>query len=117
MYYQTVKLDGRHSYHDQFEYVVEFSKHIWVGTGVIDFDRARRWMNRTWGWSQDVITRTTLITRAHDSANTVVQSSDINPHWAYSVEYKNYRIYVAGEAELNWFVLSHPNENHNPDVI
>jgi hypothetical protein len=112
MYYQIVKLDGRHSYHDQFNYVLEFSKSTWVGTGVIDFDRSRQWMNRTWGWSQDVITRTALINRNRDPANTVAQADDINPHWAYSVEYKNYRIYLAGDEELMYFQLAHAQDNN-----
>lgn len=91
--------------------MLEFSKHAWVGTGVVNFDRARRWMNRTWGWSQDVNTRNILVDRKEHPDNTTVQAEDINPHWAYAVEYRNYRIYLAGEAELNWFVLSHPNKD------
>lgn len=110
MRYQVTRLDRRHSYHRQFEYALEFSKSTWSGTGVIDFDRSRRWMNRTWGWSQDVNTRTALIGRLDNPDNHTVQDGDINPHWAYSVEYRDYRIYLASESELNWFVLSHPNE-------
>ena len=113
MRYQVTRLDKRHSYYREFEYVLEFSKKTWSGTGVIDFDRSRRWMNRTWGWTQDVTTRQALISRLENSDNTVVQADDINPHWAYSVEYRDYRIYVAGEAELNWFVLAHPNESNS----
>ncbi len=110
MRYQVTRLDRRHSYSHQFEYVLEFSKSTWSGTGVIDFDRSRRWMNTTWGWSQDVNTRNQLIGRIEDPDNHTVQTDDINPYWAYSVEYRDYRIYLAGEAELNWFVLSHLNE-------
>jgi hypothetical protein len=93
--------------------MLEFSKHIWVGTGVIDFDRSRRWMNRTWGWSQDVSTRGLLLDRLTNPTNHTVQDSDVNTHWAYSVEYRDYRIYLAGETELNWFVLAHPNESNS----
>ena len=113
MRYQVTKLDRRHSYHHNFGYMLEFSKHIWVGTGVIDFDRSRRWMNRTWGWSQDVSTRGLLLDRLTNPDNHTVQDSDVNTHWAYSVEYRDYRIYLAGETELNWFVLAHPNENNS----
>ena len=113
MRYLVTRLDRRHSYHNQFEYVLEFSKSIWAGTGVIDFDRSRRWMNRTWGWSQDVNTRGRLIDRLANPDNHTVQDSDVNPHWAYSVEYRDYRIYLAGETELNWFVLAHPNESNS----
>ena len=113
MRYQVTKLDRRHSYHHNFGYMLEFSKHIWVGTGVIDFDRSRRWMNRTWGWSQDVNTRGLLIDRLTNPDNTTVLHDEINQHWAYSVEYRDYRIYLAGETELNWFVLAHPNESNS----
>jgi hypothetical protein len=113
MRYQVTKLDHRHSHRGQFEYMLEFSKKTWSGTGVIDFDRSRRWMNQTWGWSQDVTTRQALISRLENSDNYTVQDSDINPHWAYSVEYREYRIYLTGEAELNWFVLAHPNESNS----
>ena len=110
MRYQVTRLDRRHSYSGQFQYMLEFSKSTWSGTGVIDFDRSRRWMNRTWGWTQEVDTRSALISRHNNPTNHTVQDTDINPHWAYSVEYRDYRIYLAGESELNWFVLSHPNE-------
>jgi hypothetical protein len=37
----------------------------------------------------------------------VVQAEDTNPHWAYSVAYKDYRIYLASEKELTFFQLAH----------
>lgn len=112
MRYQVTRLDRRHSYRDQFEYMLEFSKGAWVGTGVIDFDRSRRWMNRTWGWSQDVNTRNILVDRIENPDNTAVQADDINPHWAYSVEYRDYRIYLAGDEELMYFQLAHAQDNN-----
>jgi hypothetical protein len=56
MKYHVTQLDGRYSHTGSFGYVLEFSKNTWgtYSTGVLDFDRARRWMNRTYGWSQDV---------------------------------------------------------------
>jgi hypothetical protein len=107
MRYQVTKLDRRHSWCAQFAYMLEFSKNTWAGTGVLDFDRARRWMNRTYGWSQDVETRTALLTRRMDPLNNSVQDEDINLHWAYSVAYKDYRIYLASEKELTFFQLAH----------
>jgi hypothetical protein len=113
MNYEVTKLDRRHSHSYQFDYMLRFSKSTWAGTGVIDFDRSRRWMNRTWGWSQDVDTRTALMSRKENINNHTVQDSDINLHWAYSVAYRDYRIYLNSEAELNWFVLAHPNESNS----
>jgi len=111
MRYEVIKLDKRHSWCAQFAYMLEFSKSTWKGTGVLDFDRARRWMNSTWGWSQDVETRSNLLQRRMDPANTAVQDEDINRHWAYSVQYNDYRIYLTSEKELSWFQLNHPVSN------
>jgi hypothetical protein len=113
MQYHVTQMDRRHAYYSSFRYILEFSKSTWQGTGVLDFDRARRWMNKTWGWSQDVDTRQILLARQGDPANTAVQVEDINQNWAYSVQYKQYRIYLKDEQELNWFVLAHPNESNS----
>jgi len=113
MRYQVTKLDHRHSHKASFNYMLEFSKSARVGTGVLDFDRSRRWMNQTWGWSQDVETRARLKLRKADPVNTAVQEDDINQHWAYSVQYRDYRIYLNSDKELNWFVLAHPNESNS----
>jgi hypothetical protein len=36
-----------------------------------------------------------------------VQDEDINLHWAYSVAYKDYRIYLKSGKELTFFQLAH----------
>jgi hypothetical protein len=105
MRYHVTKLDARYSYSQDFKYMLEFSKDSWLGTGVLNFDRSRRWFNQTFGWSQDVETRSAIIRHA-------VKSDDPDAYnlcWAYSAKYREYRIYIADEAVLNWFVLSHPN--------
>jgi hypothetical protein len=90
--------------------MIEFSKQHWVGTGVLDFDRARRWFATTWGWSQDVKTQDIISHVIAKRTPEVVLPDDLNPHWAYSVEYNAYRIYVAGDQELEWFILRNPND-------
>lgn len=112
MNYEIIKLDRRHSWHDQFAYMIEFKKsktfHSYYNrsAGVLEFDRSRRWFNETYGWSQDVETRS-QIGRSQPN-NTEDYSKDVNLHWAYSIKYDEYRIYVQSDQELNWFVLSHP---------
>ena len=107
MRYRIIRLDKRYSYREQFDYMLEFTRgKEWTGQGiysqgVLAFDRARRWFNQTFGWSQDVITRGTMITNG-------AESDEINTRWAYSVAYDQYRIYVASDQELQWFVLAHP---------
>ena len=107
MNYEITKLDRRHSWHDQFAYMIEFKKtrqsfYNRSNQGVLEFDRSRRWFNETYGWSQDVETRSQI-----GQSN----SKDFNLHWAYSIKYNEYRIYVQSDQELNWFVLSHSKSN------
>jgi len=105
MNYEITQLDRRHAWNDQFEYMIEFKKthesmYVRSNQGVLEFDRSRRWFNETYGWSQDVETRS-QIGRTQ---------ADFNLHWAYSIKYNEYRIYVQSDQELNWFVLRHPNQ-------
>jgi hypothetical protein len=41
--------------------MIEFSKGHWKGTGVLSFDRARRWFTTNYGWGQDVEVRSELL--------------------------------------------------------
>ena len=106
MKYQITKLDRRHSYSHHFDYMIEFSK-VSFGTSVLSFDKSRRWFNEIYGWGQDIETRSEMATnqRSYPADYT---PDDINKKWAYSAKYNCYRIYVASDQELNWFVLSHP---------
>jgi hypothetical protein len=108
MKYQITKLDRRHSHSGYFRYMLEFSKSSWPGTGVLDFDRARRWMNQTWGWSQEVETRATMQIRSNLPG---YNPEEINPHWGYTVRYNDYRIYLHSDKELAWFQLTHAQGN------
>jgi hypothetical protein len=114
MNYEITKLDRRHSWHDQFAYMIEFKKthesmYIRSNQGVLEFDRSRRWFNKTYGWSQDVETRSKI----GDTQPWAIKAhtTDFNLYWAYSIKYNEYRIYVRSDQELNWFVLSHSKSN------
>lgn len=106
MRYKIIRLDKRYSYRDQFDYMIEFRRSrnyasTADSTGVLAFDRARRWFNQQFGWSQDVVTRGAMITNG-------AEMEEINTRWAYSVAYDQYRLYVASDQELQWFLLAHP---------
>ena len=106
MRYKIIRLDKRYSYRDEFDYMIEFRRSRNYAfssepSGVLAFDRARRWFNQTFGWSQDVVTRGTMITNG-------AELDEINTRWAYSVAYEQYRIYMASDQELQWFLLAHP---------
>jgi hypothetical protein len=106
MKYKITKMDGRYTRYG-YRYLIEFSKINQVGTGVLDFDRSRRWFNEQFGWSQDVETRAQMKNnRLHN--RDAYQDDDINPVWAYAVKYGDYRIYVDEDKTLSWFVLCHP---------
>lgn len=99
-------MDGRYTKYG-YQYLIEFKKDIGRGTGVLEFDRCRRWFNETFGWSQDVEVQEKMKTdkRTYPEA---YEDNDINPVWAYCVKYGDYRIYVDEDKTLSWFVLCHP---------
>lgn len=108
MKYSITKLDKRHSWHHDFKWMVEFKRHIdWrspLRTGVLEFDQCRRWFNEKFGWSQDVETRAEIKHSTEDK-----DPNAYNKTWAYSIKYSEYRLYIADDATLNWFMLSFPN--------
>jgi len=106
MNYEIVKLNGRNSWSKIYRYTIEFPKGDY-SSGVLEFDRARRWFNRTYGWSTDVKTQNEIAEQLNDTVPSSHQSDDLNLQWAYSTEYRNYRIYVASDKELMFFELAH----------
>jgi hypothetical protein len=111
MNYKITKLDKRYAYCEQFPYMIEFRKNPdWAvgasaGSGVLDFDRCRRWFNETWGWSQDIETRTEMVkSKVRLNLSLDDDWSEINRCWAWSCRYQEYRIY-ANESALTMFKL------------
>jgi hypothetical protein len=113
MNYKIIKLDRRYAYYKEFAYMVEFHRSPeWAigarsgaGSGVLDFDRVRKWMNESWGWSQDVETRKEMI-RVHGTGRT--DATEVNRRWAWSCRYQEYRIYM-DESALTLFRLKWSN--------
>ena len=106
MMYHIVLLNGRHAWSKIYRYSIEFPKGDY-SSGVLEFDRARRWFNRTYGWSTDVKTQNEIAEQLNDRIPESHRSDDLNLQWAYSTEYRNYRIYVASDKELMFFELTH----------
>jgi hypothetical protein len=111
MNYTVTRLDKRYAYYKQFPYMIEFRKTpSWAigadsGSGVLAFDRCRKWFNETWGWSQDVETRAEMLKSIVGTHPFNADSMcDINPHWSWSCRYQEYRIYV-NDAALTMFKL------------
>lgn len=114
MNYTITKLDKRHSWHSSFDFMICFNKPPVQSsreTGVLDFDRSRRWFTKTYGWSQDVDSRAKIsFLYATLSKSGMIDNQELNPYWSYSLDYRDYRIYVRSEKEVEWFVLSHPHK-------
>jgi hypothetical protein len=106
MKYKHFELDKRYSHTANFKHMISFERSM-LGTGVLDFDRARRWFTEKYGWSQDVEIQGEMRSnkRVHQEA---YEPGEINPHWAFLSKYNDYRIYVATDQELAFFILSHP---------
>lgn len=107
MKYQVTKLDGRYAHRYAFRYMLEFAKDNRSGTGVKDYDQSCQWFNEHFGWSQEVEVRSAMINNWDYHRNAYTQD-DFNPIWSYCARYRQYRIYVATEKELEWFLLCHP---------
>lgn len=107
MKYKVVKLDQRYSHHGDFAYMLEFSKGHWIGTGVLSFDRVRKWFTTNYGWGQDVEVRSELLRSKRHHAEEF-EPDDINSVWAFSAKYNDYRIYIDNDQTLSWFLLCHP---------
>lgn len=108
MSYHVTKLDRRHAWHHTFKWMLEFRRSTTLSSSVLEFDRSRRWFTENFGWSTDVETQQEMLSNQQKNPSSY-EPTDINPVWAYSIKYNDYRIYVCGEAELNWYVLSHLN--------
>ena len=90
MNYTVTRLDRRYAYWEEFNYMIEFNKNRdWrMGTGVLDFDRARKWFNETYGWSQEVDTRREIIASKVRMNIDLDDFSGINTAWAYGIRYQ-----------------------------
>jgi hypothetical protein len=119
MKYHVTKLDRRHAWHKDFAYMIEFDKWPQHEMMSLQFDRSLRWFNENFGWGQEAELRSSIVRDQQvleiwavpgAAENGALANEEINSRWTYSVKNQEYRIYTASEAELNWFVLSHPNE-------
>jgi hypothetical protein len=103
MRYEITKLDYRHNHRTRYQFMIRFSTSPIGGTGALDFDRARRWFNQTYGWAQEAEIQMAM----NQQSRAINAPPEENLHWAYQTEYRDYRIYVASDKELAWFQLAH----------
>ena len=117
MKYDIMKLDGRYTYRDLFEYCIKFSNRMAVDQGPLQFNDALEWFRDTYGWSAEIRdyskmqkwTQQGTVWMGNLRSPTVSILEDLpshcNPHWSWTNGYDDLRIYVRGAAELNFFQL------------
>ena len=113
MKYEIVKLDGRFSYRNLFQYCIKFGGRMSLSRGPLHFTQVQRWFSDTYGWSAE-IRQYAEIRQWIMTNNRMLKGSpsevpeECNPHWSWTNGYDDLRIYVATDAELNFFQLKYP---------
>ena len=122
MKYDIMKLDGRYTYRNLFEYCIKFSNRMAVDQGPLQFNTALEWFRDTYGWSAEIRdyskmqkwTQQGTVWMGNLRSSTVSILEDLpshcNPHWSWTNGYDDLRIYVRGTAELNFFQLKWSRE-------
>jgi hypothetical protein len=121
MKYTVNKLDARYSYHQWFSHYIGFSSRMSNNKGPLEFNQVLQWLVQTYGWSAEVKQYQAIYEWYNKSVPLMsvnggwVRSApknlppEVNPHWSWSNQYEELRIYVRGDEELAFFQLAHPN--------
>jgi hypothetical protein len=122
MRYEIIRLDGRYTYRDLFEYCIKFSNRMAVDQGPLQFNDALKWFFDTYGWSAEIRDYSKMSKWAGTSrsisgqpwsnrlAQGIITETPIhcNPHWSWTNGYDDLRLYVKSTAELGFFQLKFP---------
>lgn len=120
MKYQIHVLDGRHSYHQKFDYYVGFAASMNQDQGPLQFAQVQKWCMDTWGWSaevkqwRDILSWFSTQSRIMGKQFTTREEWQnylpdcCNPHWSWSNGYDDLRIYLRSSKELAFFKLANP---------
>ena len=115
MKYEIVKLDGRYTHRDLFQYCIKFGQRMGVNRGPLCFTQAQRWFFETYGWSAEIRQYDDIV-RWFKTNNRWINPTpmdlppECNPHWSWTNGYDDLRIYVASDAELTFFQLKFSSE-------
>jgi len=111
MNYKIVKLDGRWSYRNYFEYAIIFSNSMIRDQGPVHFATAQKYFFDAYGWSAE-IRQWAEIKKYADNRSMlgVVMPDCVNPNWSWTNGYDDLRIYVQNETGLTLFTLKFSND-------
>ena len=115
MKYQIIKLDGRFTHRELFQYCIKFGQRMSFDRGPLAFTQAQRWFFETYGWSAEIRQYDEIVKWVRNNNRFVNPSpvdvpQECNPYWSWTNGYDDLRIYVKSDAELNFFQLRWPNE-------
>jgi len=120
MRYEIIRLDGRYTYRDLFEYRIKFSNRMAVEQGPLHFNDALKWFFDTYGWSAEIRDYSKMQKWTRQStqwmgnygrvAQGILEKTPdhCNPYWSWTNGYDDLRIYVKSAAELGFFQLKYP---------
>jgi len=120
MKYEIIRLDGRYTYRDLFEYCIKFSDRMAVDQGPLHFNQVLEWFRDTYGWSAEIRDYSKMLrwvtvfpgikTQPFRLAQSVLteRPDHCNPLWSWTNGYNDLRIYVKSGAELGFFQLKFP---------
>ena len=67
---------------EHFKYIIDIGQ-------VLDFHDTRKWMSETYGYTEDL----------------KKDQPDTNLHWAFTINWRQHKIYLKGDEELSWFKI------------
>lgn len=108
--FEIKKLDGRFSYADSFKYMLCYNRNMRVGEAPLLFSQHLEWFSNTYGWSMNIELWSEAKNWYHLKHLTVQSEptpEHVNEHWSFCTRFRELRIYVASEAELEFFQLKH----------
>lgn len=113
MKYEIQRLDRRFTYRDLFEYCIKFGGRMSMSCGPLHFTQVQRWFTDTYGWSAEVRQYSDIVTWISNSnrwlkGSPIDMPEECNKYWSWTNGYDDLRIYVATDAELNFFQLKFP---------
>ena len=116
MKYTVIRLDGRYSYRQNFEFYLAFANTMTRQSGPLLFNDAMVWFTEHYGWSAEIrqwhhIERWTSKQKLGlPIASGILAASSVhcNPHWSWSNNHSDLRVYLATQQELAFFQLAYP---------
>lgn len=107
--FTVLAIDKRFSWHQFFDYVVQYPTDMSQKQGPLEFARTCAWLTETYGPSVEITIWDTLKgwEEMHRSFNLPSETTEFtNDTWSWSLQNpKSLRIYLKDKETLSWFLL------------